>query len=208
MWPQSSWHDGLSLSLSFRQSRATSRRGWAGSIKPIWDCWRSISGISTLTLPEGILGPSITIIWKRSPGLGNWRIMIWTHRTPKEKLSSFSVYTGGSESASGDMYTIAPGHWVRGWGGLSCGSHHKASPFQSLSLWLCCLRSATHYCLIGLDEWCHWSGGRRVPGLCHGRDSLQCGKGVAFGIAPGIRSDSHPLAPLGIATGSLESGSW
>ena len=37
-----------------------------------------------------------------------------------------------------------------------------------------------------------------MPGLCHGTDSLQCSKGVACGIAPGIGSDSHPLVPLGI----------
>ena len=37
-----------------------------------------------------------------------------------------------------------------------------------------------------------------MPGLCHGTDSLQCGKGVVCEIAPGIGSDSHPLAPLGV----------
>ncbi len=33
-------------------------------------------------------------------------------RIPNEKLSSFSVYTGGSLSASGDMKAWVPGHVV------------------------------------------------------------------------------------------------
>ena len=70
--------------------------------------------------------------------------------------------------------------------------HHSKSVTSALYLW-----SATHYCLIGLDGWCHSNGGRKGPGLCHGRDSAQCTMGVVRKIAPGISSNSHQLTPLG-----------
>ena len=48
------------------------------------------------------------------PGSGNSRVMICMATTPCAKQSSLLVYMGGSLVASGDMYAIVPGHWVRG----------------------------------------------------------------------------------------------
>ena len=43
-----------------------------------------------------------------------------------------------------------------------------------------------------------------MPGLYHDRDSLQCSKGVACEIAPGIGSDSHPLGVLAVSNQDLD----
>ena len=116
-----------------------------------------------------------------------------TQNTKRKAVQLVSVDWLISQCFWGHVYCCS---WAQsGW--LCCDSHHKASPFQSLSLWPCCLQLAIHCSLTGLDGQCHWSGGRKGPGLCHGRGLPQCGRGVVHGIAPGIGSNSHPLTPLG-----------
>ena len=115
-WWQRSCELGRSFSLYSRQQTAMLSRGWEGSTQSIWALRRSFSGIGTWT-GTGPYFSSITSLLG-GPGFGNSRVMIWMVSTPKEKISSFSVYSGGDTRACGGMYTRQPGHCV--WFSAAC----------------------------------------------------------------------------------------
>ena len=74
---QSCWAEGHSTSSSFRQSRATWRRVWFGSISLMWFYHHSISEMGTSTI-GGNPDWFIWILFRWSPDLGNSRVIVWT----------------------------------------------------------------------------------------------------------------------------------
>ena len=60
--------------------------------------------------PVGDDSSSMTL--SASVGVGKERVMVWTMTTPREKVSSLSVYLGLARRASGGMKAGVPGHWV------------------------------------------------------------------------------------------------